>query len=73
MYHHTTLEPVVRFFKPEFIECPDCHEQMERHIVCEGARFHVPWWDSNGIHCSEPNCEYNHRLKHRLEYGNIRR
>jgi hypothetical protein len=33
----------------------------EKHIVQAGARFHVLWWDSNGEHCSEPNCEINKR------------
>lgn len=31
------------------------------HIVKEGARFHVIWWDSKGSHCSEPNCIINRR------------
>ena len=29
------------------------------HIVKEGSREHVLHWDSNGTHCSEPNCEVN--------------
>lgn len=35
----------------------------EKHIYCDGARFHVLHWDSNGEHCSEPNCEINKRKK----------
>lgn len=31
------------------------------HIVSEGARFHVLWWDTHGVHCKEPNCEINRR------------
>lgn len=27
----------------------------------EGSRYHVTWWDSNGTHCSEPNCDINKR------------
>jgi hypothetical protein len=30
------------------------------HIIKEGARYHVIWWDTNGHHCSEPNCKINH-------------
>jgi len=29
------------------------------HVHCEGARFHVLWWDTRGEHCSEPECEVN--------------
>jgi hypothetical protein len=29
------------------------------HIVKEGARYHVVSYDTNGAHCSEPNCEMN--------------
>ena len=30
-----------------------------KHIRCEGARFHVLSWDSNGPHCSQPHCIIN--------------
>jgi hypothetical protein len=30
------------------------------HIVCDGWRRHVIWWDSNGSHCTEEQCEVNH-------------
>jgi len=33
----------------------------EHHIICEGWRRHVLWWDTNGTHCSEPKCEVNSR------------
>lgn len=33
----------------------------EKHIVQEGARFHVISWDTEGSHCSNPNCEINKR------------
>lgn len=33
----------------------------EKHVVCEGARHHVVSWDTDGEHCSEPNCEINRR------------
>jgi len=32
---------------------------MIKHIVKEGSKDHVLSWDSNGTHCSEPNCEIN--------------
>jgi len=32
----------------------------EKHIICEGAYYHIPSWNINGIHCSEQNCEVNH-------------
>lgn len=31
----------------------------EKHIICDGARFHVTYWDTNGSHCSIKNCEVN--------------
>jgi len=30
-----------------------------KHIYKEGARYHVLHWNSNGTHCSEPDCEVN--------------
>lgn len=39
---------------------PEYNEDgTEKHILCEGARFHVLSYSSNGAHCSEPNCEIN--------------
>ena len=32
-----------------------------KHINKEDARYHVLWYDSQGIHCSEKNCEINKR------------
>ncbi|MCF7795954.1 hypothetical protein K9M42_02575 [Patescibacteria group bacterium] len=29
------------------------------HLHCEGSRRHVIFWDTNGEHCSEKNCEVN--------------
>lgn len=31
----------------------------QKHIVCDGARYHVVFWGTDGIRCSEPNCEIN--------------
>lgn len=30
-----------------------------KHVQCDGARFHVIHWDSNGSHCSCKNCIIN--------------
>lgn len=30
-----------------------------KHIIKEGSRKHVVWWDSKGRHCSEERCELN--------------
>lgn len=30
-----------------------------KHVICEGARFHVLSWGTEGTHCSEPDCEIN--------------
>jgi hypothetical protein len=40
--------------------CPLCGKKMIRHVIKEGARYHVNYWDYLGIHCSEPDCEDNH-------------
>lgn len=40
--------------------CPYCKQDMVKHIIKEGARFHVSRWDYSGEHCSEKNCEHNH-------------
>lgn len=32
-----------------------------KHVECEGARFHVVWWDTEGTHCSEKDCTLNKR------------
>lgn len=48
-------------YKKELVFCPVCGKQLEKHIVKEGARYHVLWWDTLGQHCSEPRCEINHK------------
>lgn len=63
-YHHIIFRPVTLTFEREIIKCPTCHKPMEKHIICEGARFHVLHWDTQGSHCNEPNCEVNHYTKH---------
>ena len=44
--------------EPEYNE-----DGTEEYIVCEDARYHVPYQDIYGEHCSEPNCEINRRFK----------
>lgn len=34
-----------------------------KHVVCEGARFHVLSWSTLGTHCSEPDCIINKAVK----------
>lgn len=33
------------------------------HVIKEGSRKHVIYWDSEGEHCSEPNCEVNNEQR----------
>ena len=40
--------------------CPHCGKPIVKHIIREGARYHVTSWDILGAHCSEPDCEHNH-------------
>ncbi len=65
MYSHTILVPQTLTFKPEYYKCSCCGEQIQKHIICEGARWHVHsyfgTWDGEvGRVCSEKNCEDNH-------------
>lgn len=30
-----------------------------KHVICEGARFHTPSWDTLGERCSEERCIVN--------------
>lgn len=30
-----------------------------KHILEEGSRYHVKWYDSKGVHCNIENCEIN--------------
>ncbi len=62
MYSHTILVPKTLTFKPEYRECPYCGKWIQKHIVCEGARWHILSWSNLGRHCSEPNCEDNHGI-----------
>lgn len=32
-----------------------------QHVYCDGARFHVLSWSTQGRHCSDPDCEVNRK------------
>ena len=34
----------------------------EQHIYKEGSLKHIIWWDAEGRHCTEPNCEINNTV-----------
>jgi len=78
MYTHTILVPKILKFIPEYARCPHCHKSIEKHINCEGARFHIHYYSGGKAHCSIPNCEDNHgpnrcvRRQDRLPGGNLR-
>ena len=40
--------------------CKYCGEKMVKHIIKEGARYHVHWWNGYGEHCTTKDCEDNH-------------
>lgn len=46
--------PDLHHYEPEFNK-----DGTEKHIVCDGARYHVLSWNSNGERCSCKNCEIN--------------
>jgi hypothetical protein len=47
-------------FEIKYHVCHFCHQKIQTHIHCPGARWHVNHWDGKGRHCSEPDCEDNH-------------
>lgn len=48
--------------------CPHCGMKMVKHIVKEGARYHVHSYHRytdktrSSVHCSDPRCEDNHGI-----------
>ena len=44
--------------------CPYCHQPMVKHVIKEGARYHVHSYSGGRggaiIHCSTKECEDNH-------------
>jgi hypothetical protein len=61
MYTNSIYESKTLVFEPEYRQCPYCHKRIQKHIICDGARWHFPHWDNHGEHCSESDCEINHR------------
>jgi hypothetical protein len=41
-------------------KCPLCGNPIEKHVIQEGSRFHVHWYNGKGKHCSTRDCEDNH-------------
>jgi len=37
------------------------------HLICEGSRRHVIYYDSQGRHCIEKNCEINKKYNNKKE------
>lgn len=42
-------------------------KNVVKHVTKEGSRQHVIYWDTQGTHCSEPDCEINHEPKCKTE------
>lgn len=42
-------------------------KNVVKHVIKEGSRQHVVHWDTQGTHCSEPDCEINHEPKIKTE------
>jgi len=55
---HTETKPDLYYYKPEFNL-----DGTEKHIVCDGARFHVVSYSTEGRRCSCENCEINKETK----------
>lgn len=56
--YKTETYPDLYSYEPEYNE-----DGTEKHIVLDGARFHVISWDRKGAKCSCGNCEINKRRK----------
>ena len=41
------------------VEPAKSDEKYVKHVICEGAHFHVLSWSTKGTHCSEKNCIVN--------------
>lgn len=39
---------------------------MTKHIIQEGSRQHIVYWNKDGTHCTEKECEIN--LRHNATY-----
>lgn len=58
------------------MKCKYCGREMVKHIIKEGARYHVLSWYKGKFgaleHCSEPDCERNHGEGHCVPYSEDR-
>ena len=61
MFSHVVLTPKTIHFAPEYYICDHCGKKIQKHIICEGARFHVISWTTDNTICSEDDCEINHK------------
>ena len=43
----------------EHVPCIYNSDGSVKHISKEGSRYHILYYDSEGAHCSEKNCEIN--------------
>lgn len=57
IYNTIKISDLFRY-EPEYNE-----DGTEKHIRCDGARYHVLWWDGRGKHCSAKNCEINKKYE----------
>ena len=52
--YETIQRPNLWHYEPEYSQ-----DGTEKHICCDGARFHVISYSTDGARCSEPKCELN--------------
>jgi len=56
-------------------ECPQCGMKMVKHIIKEGARYHVHSYNGytdesrSPVRCSDPHCEDNHGIGKCVDFG----
>jgi len=50
-------------YTPEYYNCLGCGEEVEKHLIQDGAYFHVLWYGGKGIHCMKKKFEINHKCK----------
>ena len=67
--YETIQRPDLWNYEPKFNA-----DGTEKHIACDGARFHVISYGGHGsIRCSEPKCEVNIRSSNAVFSGASRR
>jgi len=57
----TIQEIDLHSFNPEYYNCKECGEEIQKHINQDGARYHVQTYSNNSTRCSQSDCEINHR------------